>query len=188
MNFTESRSHFGLWVVTSAPLILGLDLRDKAAVDFAWPIITNTEALAVHSAWPSATSGDFANATHPGALVVTDGVYTQGRIQHYTWQVWAKNVSANSVAVLLVNTGDAPQDVQVNFHQGIVPCVKAGQGCTDAKLAQLCAPVCSATISGPPAVKVRDLWNRKALPDMTDGKFVANQLGAHDSAFVLVSI
>merc|ERR1711920_407939 len=90
MNFTESRSHFGLWIVTSSPLILGLDLRDEIAVDFAWPIITNTEALAVHSAWPSATSGDFANATHPGALVATDGVYFEGRIQNYSWQVWAK--------------------------------------------------------------------------------------------------
>ena len=50
---TESTSHFGLWAITSSPLILGLDLRGAAAVDFAWPIITNPEVLAVNRAWPA---------------------------------------------------------------------------------------------------------------------------------------
>ena len=58
----------------------------------------------------------------------------------------------------------------------------------DLKLAQLCARVCetSATASGTTVVvKARDLWDHKALPDVTDGRFVAAELGAHDSRFVV---
>ena len=40
--FNESRSHFGAWAVVSAPLILGLNVSDKARLDAVWPILSNT--------------------------------------------------------------------------------------------------------------------------------------------------
>merc|ERR1712232_193352 len=51
LSFAEERSHFGMWCVSSSPLILGLDLRDAAALDAVWPIISNREAIAVNQAW-----------------------------------------------------------------------------------------------------------------------------------------
>merc|ERR1719262_1932585 len=57
----EDRSHFGAWVITSSPLILGYDLNDEATTDKIWEIISNKEAIAINQAW----------AGHPGRLVKT---------------------------------------------------------------------------------------------------------------------
>lgn len=46
--FVESRTHFSAWAVTSAPLILGFDLRNQTAMQLAYPIITNTDVLSVN--------------------------------------------------------------------------------------------------------------------------------------------
>ena len=45
MNAAEDRSHFALWCLSAAPLILGNDLR-KANQD-TWDIIKNTEVIAI---------------------------------------------------------------------------------------------------------------------------------------------
>lgn len=58
-NFQEDRSHFGAWVITSSPLILGYDLNDEATTDKVWEIISNKEAIAINQAW----------AGHPGRQV-----------------------------------------------------------------------------------------------------------------------
>jgi hypothetical protein len=42
-DHAEDRSHFGAWVITSSPLILGLDLTNKKVVDSVWDIISNEE-------------------------------------------------------------------------------------------------------------------------------------------------
>ena len=166
-----------------------MDLRDKAAVDFAWPIITNTEVLAVHAAWPAAPPGVGRPGYSPGTMVATDAIFTAGTMKEITWQVWAKNVSATSVAVLLVNAGDEVQDVSVHLGgaSGLVPCRPAGL-CNESHMRALCAPPCAEL--GMPArqasVKVRDLWSRAPLPDAT-GTFVAPRLAPHDSSFVLLT-
>ena len=49
-SVVEDRTHFGAWCIISAPLILGLDLRDDKEVDRVWDIITNKEAIAVNQA------------------------------------------------------------------------------------------------------------------------------------------
>lgn len=59
------------WCVTSSPLVLGLDLRDPAAVDLAWPIISNKAALEVNRAWPHPM---------PGRMVGTDGSWGDGTV------------------------------------------------------------------------------------------------------------
>merc|ERR1719272_220605 len=55
----EERSHFGLWSINSAPLVLGFDLLDAKRMDRVWPTITNLDALSVNEQW----------AGHPGTLV-----------------------------------------------------------------------------------------------------------------------
>lgn len=52
------QTHWGLWSVVSSPLVLGFDMNLTRTMDRVWPIITNTEALAVNQAW----------AGHPGTL------------------------------------------------------------------------------------------------------------------------
>lgn len=46
-TFNEDRSHFGAWVITSSPLILGHDLTDDATNEKIFPIVTNKEAIEV---------------------------------------------------------------------------------------------------------------------------------------------
>lgn len=58
-SYEEDRTHFGAWVITSSPLILGYDLNDDTVTDKVWPIISNTEAIAINQQW----------AGHPGRLV-----------------------------------------------------------------------------------------------------------------------
>jgi hypothetical protein len=58
-TFELSRAHFGAWAVTSSPLVLGVDLRHTAAVKGVWPIVSNSEAIAINRQW----------AGHPGFLV-----------------------------------------------------------------------------------------------------------------------
>eukprot|EP00937_MAST-01D_sp_MAST-1D-sp2_P001739 g1739.t1 len=55
----EDRTHFGAWVITSSPLILGYDLNDDSVTDKIWSVISNKEAIAINQAW----------AGHPGRLV-----------------------------------------------------------------------------------------------------------------------
>jgi hypothetical protein len=55
----EERSHFGLWSINSAPLVLGFDLGNNVSMDRVWPIISNQDALSVNEQW----------AGHPGTLV-----------------------------------------------------------------------------------------------------------------------
>merc|ERR1719498_378306 len=37
LNATEWRFHFGGWAIVSAPLVLGMDVRDKHQLDAVWP-------------------------------------------------------------------------------------------------------------------------------------------------------
>ena len=55
----EEQTHWGLWSVVSAPLVLGCNLNDSAVVDRIWPIITNQDAERVNRAW----------AGRPGTLI-----------------------------------------------------------------------------------------------------------------------
>ena len=55
----EEMAHWGLWSITSAPLILGSDLSNSSMMDRIWPTITNKEALAINDAWVG----------HPGTLI-----------------------------------------------------------------------------------------------------------------------
>ena len=47
----EEKSHWGLWSIVSAPLVLGFDMNDSAVMDRVWTTITNRHADAVNAAW-----------------------------------------------------------------------------------------------------------------------------------------
>ena len=94
----EERAHFGLWAVVSSPLTLSFDLGNSTIMDRSWPIITNTDVLAVNQ-------GFFG---HPGTLLDQDKDSAGG-----AWQVWAKPQGDGAMAVLLVNTGGAAADLSL---------------------------------------------------------------------------
>ena len=60
MNISEARVQFGAECILSSPLILSLDPTNATAIDSVWPLITNTEAIAVNKLW----------AGKPGSLLV----------------------------------------------------------------------------------------------------------------------
>jgi alpha-galactosidase len=88
-SFEEDRSHFGAWVITSSPLILGHDLNDEKVTDKIWDIITNREAIAINQAW----------AGHPGRLVKTEAAENGQAMT----QVWAKPIGGAKMAVFVIN-------------------------------------------------------------------------------------
>jgi hypothetical protein len=92
-NLTESKTHFGGWCIVSAPLILGMDVTDKENLDAVWPIISNTEAIAVNQAW----------AGHPGRLVEEGGPHDPAPAGPRAYQVWAKKMPDGGQAVFVVN-------------------------------------------------------------------------------------
>ena len=58
-NFEQNRAHFGAWVIISAPLYLGFDLRNTSLLQSVWPILGNEEAIAINQQY----------AGHPGMRV-----------------------------------------------------------------------------------------------------------------------
>jgi len=102
-SYEEDRSHFGAWVITSSPLILGFDVNNEATTDKIWDIITNKEAIAINQAW----------AGHPGRLVKT----IPGKGGQPQMQVWAKPVGGGRTAVLVLsNDAQESHAVSVAFE------------------------------------------------------------------------
>jgi hypothetical protein len=65
MNPTEGRSHFSVWAIASAPLVLSFDLNNTALLGKLWPIIAQPEVLEINAA----TEGG-----HPGTLIAQSSI------------------------------------------------------------------------------------------------------------------
>lgn len=116
LGFIESRSHFGGWCIVSAPLIIGMDVTDKAKLDGVWPILNNMEAIAVNQAW----------AGHPGRLVSEGGPNDPAPAGPKAYQVWAKPMPGGGQAVYVVNRSNKPVTLAVNLASvGLVGTVRA---------------------------------------------------------------
>ena len=78
MNFTEARSHFGLWVITSSPLILGLDLRDtvKGRTQLERRKAAKQSTLLVPSSIPAPLSAGCLCRQGPRAITDVGAVHT----------------------------------------------------------------------------------------------------------------
>ena len=128
-------------------------------MDFAWPIISNKEAIGVNQVMVGESGNVFAQAN----ATVDLARWTKGVP---AWQFLSKAQGQGRVAVLLVNHGNTSRDLSVEF--AAVP-----------KLA--CAT--HATSVG---CAVRDIWAQKDLGTFKDGSFTASRLPPHGSAFVML--
>mmetsp|Transcript_25820 Transcript_25820/g.59715 ORF Transcript_25820/g.59715 Transcript_25820/m.59715 type:complete len:417 (-) Transcript_25820:50-1300(-) len=109
LSAAESRSHFGAWCISSAPLILSHDLRDKTVSDAAWPLISNREAIVVNQAWAGASGSPFLSAQHNVSL--------SNAVSAPAWQYWSKPLrcDGSAVAVLLMNHADGAKSMPLRF-------------------------------------------------------------------------
>ena len=104
MTDSEYRAHFSLWAMMASPLIAGNDIAgmDAATRD----ILTNREVIAV----------DQDRLGVQGRRVWRDG----GR------EVWVKPLAGGGRAVLLLNRGEAPAEIAVDWdHLGLPPTLRA---------------------------------------------------------------
>jgi hypothetical protein len=118
MSWVEWRSHFAMWAITSSPLILGFDLTNRSKLEEVWPIIANEEILAISQSWHG----------HPGRLVGNSSEYrvmrtahgspdTRGSTERFpSWQAWAKQVSNDAVALLVVRVWVGAANATLNFN------------------------------------------------------------------------
>ena len=58
----EDRTQFAMWAIVSAPLVLSFDMSKQEAMDRVWPVLSNSEVIAVNQAWHGS----------PGQLLLTD--------------------------------------------------------------------------------------------------------------------
>jgi alpha-galactosidase len=176
LTLTEARTHFGAWCIVSSPLVLSHDLTDAAITDEIWPIITNTEAIAINQAWVGDAGSLFKSSrrmiqldvetegSNPRFPNVTLPVYDQAG----SWQLWSKALSATSAAVLLMNNDVHSQKVRVNFDD--IPA-----------FGHMPLP-----LESDQSFQLRDVWARADLGSFS-GSYTA-ELASHDSAFLVVSI
>ena len=79
-SFTEDRSHFSAWAITTSPLVLSTDLTNATTLERIWPIVSNEEVLDINQAWageagrlvrtlPASGSGSFNNTAKNGSRV-----------------------------------------------------------------------------------------------------------------------
>jgi alpha-galactosidase len=125
MTIPEYRAHFSLWALLAAPLIAGNDVRSMTP-DIN-EILINKEVIAI----------DQDPLGHPGRRVHQEG----------NLEVWARQLQDGGRAVILLNRGQSPADITVNWENVGYP-------------THLSA-------------KVRDLWQHKDEGSAT-GKYTAN--------------
>lgn len=136
MTPAEYRAHFGLWCLLSAPLIAGNDIRSMTPE--IHDILTNAEVIAIDQ-----------DPTQQGRRVRKDG----------NLEVWAKKLTGNAAAIILLNRGKEPATMAVSWQEVGLP--------FDAEL------------------KVRDLWAKKDLPP-AKGTFSVSVPG-HEAVMLKVS-
>jgi len=173
LTMAESRTHFGAWVIVSSPLTLSHDVNNDTIMDQIWPIIANTEVLAVsqtyagHSGSPFKTSDSFVkladvNYAAMERTMTEEEKLATGATIAPSFQYLYKPLTydGSKTAVLLMNQGDAAVDLTLDLAD--VPGLK----CT--------------------TCKVRDIWNHKDLGTAA-GSFVAKGVGSHDCAFLIIT-
>ena len=91
-----NQAHFGGWCVSSAPLVLGLDLTKLS--DELVEIISNDEAININQQW----SG------HPGTLLrnISNGV-----------QIWHKPQPNSTMAVLVINAQNSRVNATITLAE-----------------------------------------------------------------------
>jgi len=96
LTFAESRAHFSLWCVLAAPLIAGNDVRKMSPEITA--VLIDKEAIAVNQ----------------------DPLGKQGwRFRaEPSHEIWVRELAGGDWAVALLNTGNAPAELEIDFSHG----------------------------------------------------------------------
>lgn len=163
LTIAESRTHFGAWAIVSSPLTLSHDVNNDTITDAIWPIITNTEVLAVSQAYAghSGTQFSASDATVELTDAHIESIDYESRVVTPAAQMFYKPLAfdGSKTAVLLLNSDAATAQLSVNFKD--IP----GVTCTKCN--------------------VRDIWNHKDLGSFT-GSYQAS-VDTHDAAFIVVT-
>jgi len=96
----QSKSHFSLWAIINAPLILGNDLRRM--LPWVFEIISNREVIEVNQD-PLGIQGTMVHSEQSGLLHGYCSSLTYCR----NTEVWTKPLSDGSFAIVLFNVGPA---------------------------------------------------------------------------------
>jgi alpha-galactosidase len=94
LSTSEGRAHFSLWCMLAAPLIAGNDIRNMT--DETRNILTNTEAIAINQ--------------DPLGIQCYK-MYNRG-----DFEVYAKPMSNNEVAICFLNRGEVPIDFEFKWQ------------------------------------------------------------------------
>jgi hypothetical protein len=97
--------------VISSPLTLSFDLGNTSVLEQAWPIVTNTEALAVSQSYFG----------HPGTLLDEDKDNAGS-----AWQVWGKPQADGGTAIMIIN-------MMSTIQSFTIPITAYGTGATAAR-------------------------------------------------------
>lgn len=166
LNPAETRSHFGSWAIVSSPLILSFDVNDDDLVDSVWDIVSNREIIAVNQAYSGDSGGLYDSSTNMvelNHLIETrSGKYVTGVITVPSYQYFSKPLGGGRVAVLLMNSATAMENLTANFSD--IPGLK----CTK----EWCW------------YHVRDIWKHQDI-GVFEGCWTVS-IGSHDAAFVLL--
>ena len=104
MSTTEYETHFSLWCLIKAPLLIGCDVWNMSNDTFR--ILTNSEVIAINQD-PLGIQGN---------KVKSDG----------TRDVWASPLADGSFAVLLLNRGNVTTTITANWNDfGLDPSQEA---------------------------------------------------------------
>lgn len=159
LSFHEARSHFSAWCIVSAPLVISHDLRNETVSKAVWPIIANTEAIAINQAWHGHSGSPFESSLQNGLEKLEQLSWPGVKGTVPSAQYFYKPLSATHVAVLLMNHNTKSWKMGFAFKD--VP----GVACSKCK--------------------VRDVWSHKDLGAL-DGSFTSD-VASHDSVFLVVS-
>ena len=123
LTLIEARTHFAAWCIVSAPLVLGLDLRDRSAVESVWPIIANEGAIAINQAW-AGDSGVLVEAASDSVTLEHCG-WGDDSCEHAAWMVWRKRLGGRAIAMLLMNNRNTSATVRASPQKAGANCARS---------------------------------------------------------------
>lgn len=121
MSFQEEQTLFANWAIVSSPLVLGFDTRNDTEVERYWPIVSNTRALRINSAWDGESgllikqsSTVFLGMTNVGAACE---IQPAPKNKIPTWLVYRKRIDHATIAALAINAGSVPTSFNVTLDE-----------------------------------------------------------------------
>lgn len=174
MTLDEERTLFANWAIISSPLILAIDVRNATTVRKYWPIVTNSEALRINSAWAGS-----AGTLLKESPVVTQRAVPIGRTCHVAhsaqlpnWLVYVKPLPKGQIACLAINLGEQALEPADNAEVTIADLIRIG-GLDSAR-------------KPPTAFTVTDVWTGESGGKVTVSQnWSAAGVSQHNSSFVV---